>query len=69
MTARKATAKAAEDTPPGAEADPDESAAASVDEVHVRGGWDVGYIGDRVDDADDNAYTVAGVLPPAGDDE
>jgi hypothetical protein len=32
------------------------------DEVHVRGGWDVGYRGERVDDADDDAYTVTGVL-------
>ena len=39
-----------------------EQAPPEVDEVHVRGGWDVGYRGERPDPNDDAVYTVAGVL-------
>ncbi|MFG3660243.1 hypothetical protein [Streptomyces sp. NPDC047706] len=59
--ARKPAAKA-EEKPGGAEKT---VAPEAVDEVHTRGGWDVGYRGDRVDDADDDSYTVAGVLKAA----
>lgn len=38
-----------------------------VDEVHARGGWDVGYTGDRVDETPNEAYSVAGVLKQAAD--
>jgi hypothetical protein len=57
MAARKPTAKE-----PDA---PEQVAAPEVDEVHERGGWDVGYRGDRVDPADDDTYTVTGVLKAA----
>ncbi|MFE6903791.1 hypothetical protein ACFVFJ_44420 [Streptomyces sp. NPDC057717] len=71
MAARKPTAKE-QDEPEQAE--PEQAAAPEadeadevheVDEVHERGGWDVGYRGDRVDPADDDTYTVAGVLKAA----
>lgn len=61
-----AAAKKAAASKPEPQAD-DEPAEETVDEVHVRGGWDVGYVGDRVDDADDDSYTVAGVLKAADD--
>ncbi|MFB7162326.1 hypothetical protein [Streptomyces sp. NPDC056242] len=58
MAARKPTAKQQDA--------PEQTAAPTeVDEVHERGGWDVGYRGDRVDPADDDTYTVTGVLKAA----
>lgn len=66
-TTRKAAAKKPEE-PEGAEQAP-EVTSAMTDEVHARGGWAVGYVGDRVDDADDDSYTVTGVLKAAADDE
>lgn len=60
MATRKTTAKAADGKPVKADESTDFAA-----EVHQRGGWDVGYVGDRVDDADDESYTVTGVLKAA----
>lgn len=34
-------------------------------EVQARGGWDVGYVGDSIDDTPNEAYTVTGVLKAA----
>ncbi|HEY9370372.1 hypothetical protein [Streptomyces sp.] len=67
MAARKATAKEPEESeqPEATEAETTEAAATEADEVHERGGWDVGYRGDRVDPEDDDAYTVSGVLKAA----
>lgn len=59
-TARKAAAK----KPEPIEGEQPDEAPTFVDEVHERGGWAVGYVGDRVDDADDDTYTVSGVLKP-----
>jgi hypothetical protein len=39
-------------------------AAPFADEVHARGGWDLGYRGDRTDPVPDEAYTVTGVTAP-----
>ncbi|MGW5426879.1 hypothetical protein ACWET9_06580 [Streptomyces sp. NPDC004059] len=64
MAAAKKTA-ASKPEPQADEQAPEET----VDEVHRRGGWDVGYTGDRVDDADDDAYTVTGVLKAAKADD
>lgn len=38
------------------------------DEVKARGGWDVGLIGDEVDETPNEAYTVAGVVKAAESD-
>ncbi|MEU8525258.1 hypothetical protein AB0C77_06595 [Streptomyces sp. NPDC048629] len=62
MAAARKTAAKAEEKPSGVE---EAAAPETVDEVHSRGGWDVGYRGDRVDEADDDSYTVAGVLKAA----
>lgn len=64
MATRKTTAKAAEDQPAKAEVAAEEATSFAA-EVHQRGGWDVGYVGDRVDEADDESYTVTGVLKAA----
>jgi hypothetical protein len=65
-TTRKAAAKQPEEPAKAEEAtEPQEETPAFVDEVHERGGWAVGYVGDRVDDADDDSYTVTGVLKAA----
>ncbi|MEX3101251.1 MULTISPECIES: hypothetical protein [unclassified Streptomyces] len=63
-TARKAAAK----KPGPVEGEQVGEVPAFVDEVHERGGWAVGYVGDRVDDADDESYTVSGVLKPVRDE-
>jgi hypothetical protein len=60
-TARKTAAK----KPELVEGEQPDEVPAFVDEVHERGGWAVGYVGDRVDDADDDTYTVTGVLKAA----
>ncbi len=64
--AKKTTASKPEPEPKAAEPQ-DEAAPESVDDVHVRGGWDVGYVGDRVDETPNEAYSVAGVLKQAAD--
>jgi hypothetical protein len=66
-TTRKTSTKAAAEAPEGAASAPAEASNPVVDEVHERGGWALGYVGDRVDDADDDTYTVAGVLRAARD--
>lgn len=58
-TAKKAAASKPEPEPKAVEE--------QVDDVHVRGGWDVGYVGDRVDETPNEAYSVAGVLKQAAD--
>ena len=69
--AKKAAASKPEKPEPQAD---DQAVEETVDEVHARGGWDVGYVGDRVDETPNEAYTVAGVLNAAradaeGDDK
>lgn len=66
MAARKSAAKP---TPEAAET---HDVDAVAEEIVARGGWNLGYVGDRTDPEPDEAYTVAGVTaPPAetGDDE
>jgi len=58
MAARKATPEASKE----AAAEEESRPVSTVGEVHARGGWDVGYTGDRVDPADDGVYTVTGVI-------
>lgn len=65
--ARKSAASKPEK--PEADEPQDGAASESVDEVHVRGGWDVGYVGDRVDETPNEAYTIAGVLKQASDSD
>jgi hypothetical protein len=67
---RKTAAKKPEEPAKAEEAsEPQGEARSFADEVHERGGWHVGYTGDRVDDADDDAYTVTGVLRAAKADD
>lgn len=63
MATRKPAAKAAEEE--SVKTEETAEAPSFADEVHERGGWAVGYTGDRVDDADDDAYTVTGVVKAA----
>ena len=71
MAATRKTAASKPEEPAKTEerSEPQAEAASFADEVHQRGGWDVGYTGDRVDDADDDAYTVTGVLNAAKADD
>lgn len=62
-TTRKDTSKTAEK--PAKEAEQDSEPAAEPDQGIARGGWDVGYRGDRVDQTPNEAYTVTGVLSHA----
>lgn len=62
-TTRKDTSKPAEE--PAKEAQQEGELAAEPDQGIVRGGWDVGYRGDRVDQTPNEAYTVTGVLKHA----
>lgn len=68
MAAAKKTASKPNPGQPDEPAQPQSETPSFVDEVHQRGGWSVGYVGDRVDDADDDTYTVAGVLKAASGD-
>lgn len=69
MAARKQQQDEAPDVP--VEETEAAEAAPFADEVHARGGWDVGYRGDRTDPTPDEAYTVTGVTAPleTGPDE
>ena len=71
MAATRQTAAKKPEEPAKAEetTEPQDDAPSFADEVHQRGGWDIGYTGDRVDDADDDAYTVTGVLQAAKTDD
>lgn len=61
-----ATRKSAASKPDqAAESEPEAKEPDVVDEVVERGGWNVGYVGDRVDDTPNEAYTVSGVLKAA----
>jgi hypothetical protein len=65
--AKKAAAKP--ESPPEAEsAEVEELAPTAVDQGVVRGGWDVGYRGERVDQTPDEAYSVTGVLAQSAAD-
>lgn len=56
MAARKSAAK------PTTDADTEPQAVDAVaEEIVARGGWNLGYVGDRTDPEPDEAYTVAGV--------
>lgn len=62
MAATRKTAKPDEEEPATRDAGPAPGSDVVADEVHTRGGWDVGYRGEKVDQTPDEAYTVAGVL-------
>lgn len=59
---RKTTTKKDDENVPAEQAPPAARETDGADEVLARGGWDVGYVGDRVDQTPNEAYTVTGVL-------